>query len=191
MWEKELEEKILFFKQYHIDKKIKYEILNLIYSYFPYSNITVKSRIKEFDSAFYKYKQKKYQTIYEIKDLIGIMIICNNKEEIYKVKECIEKNTEVIKIKDYIKEPKMGYRSVHIYIKKNNNIIYEVQIKTKAMQIAQTILHDKVYKNFNIPKIIKKIISSAIFDIIIIYENVIRYINVILKKRNSIQIFFS
>lgn len=191
MWKKELEEKILFFKKYCIDQKIKYEILDLIHSYLPDSNIIIRSRIKDFNSASYKYKQKNYQTIHQMKDLIGIMIICNNKKEIYKVKECIEEHKKVIKIKDYIKNPKKGYRSIHLYVQKREDLIYEIQIKTKPMQITQQLVHDKLYKNFNIPEWIKKIISPIIFNILLSYENLKNCTNYIFTKTKKIEMFFS
>ena len=172
MWELELKTRIDFLKEYNIDKRIKYDIIQLINYYFPLYNIEIKSRVKEFSSAFYKYKQKKYTNINQIKDLIGIMIICDNKKEIYDVKECIEKYKKVEKLKDYIKKPLNGYKSIHAYIRHNENLVYEIQIKTNAMQIAQKIVHDKIYKNKKIPDILKKIIMPVMFKVIIIYESI-------------------
>ncbi len=190
MWKRDLEERILFLKQNYIEQKIKYEILEILHSYFPYNNIKVKSRIKEFNSAFYKFEHKNYKTIDEIKDLIGIMIICENKKEIYKVKKCIEENKKIIKVKDYIKRPKMGYQSIHIYVEETENIIYEIQIKTKGMQIAQKVVHDYVYKNANSPQKIREVISPLIFNVILMYEDLKDYKNRKSKKGKQVGGFF-
>ncbi len=167
---KRLKDKIDFLKEHHIDKKIEYEIKWILNSYY-FENIEIMSRIKDFNSAFFKFKQKKYSQIEELKDLIGVMIICKNKNEIYEIAKIIEDNLAVIQKKDYIKQPKMGYQSIHLKIQNNNEIFYEIQIKTRAMKMAQEVTHDKIYKNQKIPKILRKLLTPIVFNSVLWYDN--------------------
>lgn len=167
--------KINFINENKIDKKIIYNINKLLEFYEPNNNIKIKSRIKDIDSAYLKYKEKEYKTVEQIRDLIGIKLVCKNKGQIYRVLKYIEKELEVLKIKDYIKEPKMGYKSLHVDIISEFGITYEIQIKTKGMEIAQNIVHDRIYKNIKLPENLKILVTKFIFNILLIYENVIEF----------------
>lgn len=183
--EDELEKKINFLKNNNIGKKIEKEICNLVYDLKIY-DAEINSRIKEFNSAIDKYKRKGYSNVEEIKDLIGIMIICKDKKQIYNITEEIKNKMKVIRIKDYIKKPKMGYKSIHILVETKNEEIYEIQIKTKEMQIAQIVVHKYIYKNEKLSNFLKIILSPIIFKAVMMFEKSVKIIKNIkkLKKKN-------
>lgn len=183
--EDELEKKINFLKNNDIGKKIEKEICNLVYDLKIY-DAEINSRIKEFNSAIDKYKRKGYSNVEEIKDLIGIMIICKDKKQIYNITEEIKNKMKVIRIKDYIKKSKMGYKSIHILVETKNEEIYEIQIKTKEMQIAQIVVHKYIYKNEKLSNFLKIILSPIIFKAVMMFEKSVKIIKNIkkLKKKN-------
>lgn len=88
--------------------------------------------------------------------IAGAGVICNHKDDIYKIKKCISQIDEIkiLKEKDYIKHPKKsGYSAYHMIvevpIKINNQFIYikvEIQIRTKLMDFWASIEHTVKYK---------------------------------------------
>ena len=113
------------------------------------------------------------EIVNNVNDIAGIRIICPLKSDIFKVREIIEKVTDmqIIKEKDYITNPKKsGYSSYHIIVK--TPIIYngeklfvkvEIQIRTMAMDFWATFEHKTKYKtNKNIPaNVSKKLVRYA------------------------------
>lgn len=89
-------------------------------------------------------------------DIAGVRVICNYIEDIYAVAEFLTKQDDVtlIKIKDYIKEPKPnGYRSLHlvietpVYLSDRKELVHvEVQIRTIAMDFWASLEHQLKYK---------------------------------------------
>lgn len=89
-------------------------------------------------------------------DIAGVRVICNYIEDIYAVAEFLTKQDDVtlIKIKDYIKEPKPnGYRSLHlvietpVYLSDKKELVHvEVQIRTIAMDFWASLEHQLKYK---------------------------------------------
>lgn len=165
-----LKDKIEFLNKYHINQKIENEIEWILNEYH-FENIEITSRIKSFDSALFKFNEKSYEQIEELKDLIGVMIVCKNKKQIYEVTKVIEEKLLVIQKKDYIEQPKMGYQSIHLKIQRDSEIFYEIQIKTEAMKKAQKVTHNKIYKNHKMPKILRDILTPIIFNSVLWYEN--------------------
>ena len=133
---------------------------------------SVKSRLKEFDSAIEKCYRKNYEhtpenypaefnikTIREhMKDVAGIRIITVYRSDIYLIYEAIKATDLVIThVDDYIKTPKdSGYRSLHLLvmvpIPTNDGtklIPVEIQIRNKFMDVWATLDHDLRYKNPN------------------------------------------
>ena len=102
--------------------------LKEIYNYDVISNI--ESRIKTPDSIVKKMKKKNYDLNYEeliknINDVAGIRIVCPFKTDIFKIKEVIEKNSnlEILEVKDYVNTPKKsGYSGLHIIAQTPVNI---------------------------------------------------------------------
>ena len=172
----ELLNRLSFLNENHIDEKIVLQLKGILEKN-KFNNVEISSRVKDINSAALKYKEKKYSNINEIQDLIGIMIICKNKKQVYKISECFKEKLNVIKISDYIKRPKMGYKSLHLNITYAPDIIYEIQLKTKPMMVAQEIIHDKIYKNKTMPMILKKILSVVVFNSVKAYEEIVNWIS--------------
>ena len=62
-----------------------------------------------------------------------------------------------------IKNPKNGYKSIHLNYLVEKDIPLEIQIKTKQMKAAQDIVHDKIYKNFNLSEELRSVLSNLVF----------------------------
>lgn len=121
----------------------------------------VKSRIKTEESMKEKLQRKGMEVnlrnaLSKIYDAAGIRIICTFVDDVYDVAEMIKKydDIDVIKEKDYIKNPKEnGYRSYHLVISVSLNIageihkVYlEIQIRTIAMDFWSSLEHQMKYK---------------------------------------------
>lgn len=122
----------------------------------------ITSRMKTPESIINKMKKKKldinYQNLIEnINDISGIRLICSFKDDIEQVKNVIKRmqTLEVLKEKDYIKNPKKsGYSAYHIIVelpmKYEGQDIYvkaEIQICTMAMNFWSTAEHKIKYKS--------------------------------------------
>ena len=83
---KELLEKISFLNENHINENIVLKLKKILEEN-KFYNIKISSRIKDVKSAILKYNEKNYSNIYEIHYLIGIMIVCRNKKQVYKIIE--------------------------------------------------------------------------------------------------------
>ncbi len=102
-----------------------------------------------------------------INDIAGIRIICSFKSDIYSIAEAISKqnDVEVLKIKDYVTNPKEnGYSSYHMIVSVPIYLVnavvdtkVEIQIRTIAMDYWASLEH-KIYYKFegNAPKEIRK-----------------------------------
>ena len=92
----------------------------------------------------------------QLKDIVGIRIICPYSEDIYYLAELIRKmpNTTIIVEKDYVTNPKpSGYRSYHIIMEisiyhsgSTETLPVEIQIRTEAMNFWATLEHQAKYK---------------------------------------------
>lgn len=149
--------------------KTKIEILNeqyeLFYEYKPIEYIT--TRIKSPESIKNKLKKKGYDLTYSnmfenINDIAGMRIVCNFKDDVYKIVEEIEnfEDIKILKKKDFMKKPKVsGYMSYHIVVeipvnfaKETIFIKSEIQIRTIGMDFWANLEHKLKYKNKNISK---------------------------------------
>lgn len=121
----------------------------------------IKSRIKSEESMKEKLVRKGLEVNLEnalskIYDAAGIRIICTFVDDVYDVAEMIKQyeDVEVIKEKDYIKNPKPnGYRSYHLVVSVPINIAgiikkvnLEIQIRTIAMDFWASLEHQMKYK---------------------------------------------
>lgn len=121
----------------------------------------INTRIKKPDSIINKMKKKGYKLTYKemiekINDIAGVRIICQLKDDIFKIRELIEKIPGVVidKEKDYVTYPKeSGYSSYHMIVKVpvvlSNQLIYvkvEIQIRTLAMDFWASLEHKMKYK---------------------------------------------
>lgn len=133
--------------------------LNEQYKYDVITNVT--GRIKTPHSISGKMKKKKidisYQSMIEnINDIAGIRIVCNYKDDIYKIRNIIRKQNDIkiLKEKDYIKKAKKsGYSAYHMILKvpvpigeKELNIKVEIQIRTMLMDFWSSTEHKIKYK---------------------------------------------
>ncbi|MDF2699987.1 MAG: pyrophosphokinae [Haloplasmataceae bacterium] len=106
-------------------------------------------------------------------DIAGVRITCQFVEDIYSVVALLKnrKDIEVIYERDYVSYPKLsGYRSYHIHAtydlettEGTKKVLFEVQIRTMAMNVWATVEHSLNYKyEDEIPQEIKeKLIQAA------------------------------
>lgn len=114
-----------------------------------------KNRIKDEKSLLEKLKKKGFpvtmSSVYtNIHDLVGFRIICTYISGINRVAEKIilNENIDLIESKDYIKHPKSnGYRSLHLIVKfKDSDVMFEIQLRTIAMDSWASLEHHMKYK---------------------------------------------
>lgn len=121
----------------------------------------IKSRIKQPASIADKLRRKGHSISVEsvmenLSDVAGIRVICAFIDDIYKVADMLtaQDDIELIKRKDYIKNPKMnGYRSLHLIVEvpvffsdHKEQMRVEVQIRTIAMDFWASLEHQLKYK---------------------------------------------
>ena len=121
----------------------------------------INTRIKQPDSIVNKMKKKGYELTYKemienINDIAGVRIICQLKDDIFKIRNLIEElpGIQIEKEKDYVNHPKeSGYSSYHMIIKipvtLSKQTIYvkvEIQIRTMAMDFWASLEHKMKYK---------------------------------------------
>ena len=129
----------------------------------PINNI--QSRLKSQVSIMQKLEKKglliSRENIEEnIYDIAGVRVICSYEDDIYRMAEALTKQAdiELVRVKDYIKEPKPnGYRSLHlivkvpVYFEESVKKVYaEIQIRTVAMDFWASLEHQMKYKKKNI-----------------------------------------
>jgi putative GTP pyrophosphokinase len=143
--------------------KIKFKSIRRQYrSKNEYSPIEfVTGRVKQVSSILEKAKKLGIpfnRIAEEMEDIVGIRIMCQFVEDIYKMVHIIHrrhgKDLKIVYEKDYVKNYKeSGYRSYHIIIKYpvqtsdgEIEVLAEIQIRTLAMNFWATIEHSLNYK---------------------------------------------
>ena len=121
----------------------------------------VNSRIKKPERIINKMKKKGNELTYKemiqnINDIAGVRIVCQLKDDIFKIRNLVEKipGINIEKEKDYVNHPKeSGYSSYHMIVKVpvtlSKQIIYvkvEIQIRTMAMDFWASLEHKMKYK---------------------------------------------
>ena len=157
--------------------EIKLKQLALAYTIenkLPSEAITIKARTKTLKSFLKKLERKGWPQYYYpteiVSDLIGARVICWFLDDCDGIRQCIEQS-DLIKIianstEDYIGNPKeSGYRSLHVLVKVPydsvtrvgekvtltvNDIVCEIQIRTKLQDAWGDITHEFHYKAKNI-----------------------------------------
>ena len=124
----------------------------------------IKSRIKSPQSILKKMKRQGLDVTVEnvekyINDIAGVRVICSFIDDIYEIAHMLgcQDDITVIKVKDYIKNPKPnGYRSYHMIVEipvffsdSKTPMKVEIQIRTIAMDFWASQEHDLKYKNEN------------------------------------------
>lgn len=134
---------------------------------------SILSRIKEFDSFYEKIDRKNLSNPFaEIKDIVGIRVICLFKSDIEKIGGIIKEFLDVVeednKIDDFEQVSSFGYMSFHYIAKLKDEytgprydsiktINFEIQVRTISMDAWANISHYLDYKSEeDIPKELKK-----------------------------------
>lgn len=140
--------------------------LNILKGEFQFSNdrnpiSSISSRVKSKESILYKMQKKGYPMsvsilVQNIQDIAGVRVACPFIEDVYAVARMLvkQKDIEVIKVKDYIRNPKInGYRSLHMIVtvevcfaETTKKIPVEIQIRTIAMDFWASTEHQLRYK---------------------------------------------
>ena len=152
----------------------KLETLNnefkIKHQYNPIEHMT--SRIKSPESIAKKLQHNDREITVEnivryINDVAGIRVICSFTSDIYRIAKLISEQSDVtvLKIKDYIKNPKSnGYKSYHMIVAvpiflsdTMVNTKVEIQIRTIAMDFWASLEHKMYYKfEGNAPESIRR-----------------------------------
>ena len=177
----------------------KLEILNnefkLTHQYNPIEHIT--SRVKSPESIAKKIRRNGHELtvrniVRYINDVAGIRIICSFTSDIYRIADAItnQSDIKVLKIKDYIKNPKPnGYMSYHMIISipifLSETVVdtkVEIQIRTIAMDFWASLEH-KIYYKFegNAPENIRKDLKECA-DLVAYLDQKMLLINEDIKK---------
>ncbi|WP_087973962.1 GTP pyrophosphokinase [Oceanobacillus rekensis] len=137
------------------------EEFQYIHEYNPIEHL--KSRIKSPESILKKMARKNLDISIDsirqnIKDIVGIRVVCSFISDIYKISDMIQKQKDikVIEVKDYIANPKPnGYKSLHLILSipvflsdREDEVFVEIQIRTIAMDFWASLEH-KIYYKYN------------------------------------------
>ncbi|MBQ6165521.1 MAG: GTP pyrophosphokinase family protein [Clostridia bacterium] len=134
----------------------------------------INARIKSEESAREKCRRKGWpetprSVLYEMKDAVGIRLVCSFLEDIFETVKAIRgfSGVEVIEEKDYIKKVKPnGYRSYHMILDIETpfedvlgnvpgHYFAEIQLRTIAMDSWAALEHQLSYKkNISNPELI-------------------------------------
>ncbi len=121
----------------------------------------IKTRIKKPESIYRKLQKLGCEFTAEnirtkLNDVAGIRVVCAFIDDIYTVADLLanQDDIKVIKVKDYIKNPKPnGYRSYHMIVeipvffsKGKTPVRAEIQIRTNGMDFWATLEHQLRYK---------------------------------------------
>ena len=156
--------KALFFYEAGLQQIMaKLEILNREFQYGndrnPIEN--VKGRVKSEQSIVEKMKKKGLPMtisamMNNIYDIAGVRVICPFISDVYQVARMLlsQKDINLVKMKDYIKEPKPnGYRSLHLIVlvdvffsEQMQKIPVEIQLRSIAMNCWASTEHQLRYK---------------------------------------------
>lgn len=122
---------------------------------------TISSRIKDPMSIAEKLSRKGLDVtidnmVNRLYDIAGIRVTCPFVSDVYHVMQMLlnQEDVKLIKMKDYIKDPKAnGYRSLHVIVKvgvyfsdQKREIPVEIQIRTIAMDFWASLEHQLHYK---------------------------------------------
>lgn len=156
-------EMMIWYRCAIMEVETKLNVLNqefsLQYDRNPFESI--KTRLKSPSSIVNKLRKRGLEvsvdSIWEnLHDVAGIRVVCSFQEDIYKLARmlCSQDDVSLLRIKDYIKNPKPnGYRSLHLILaipiflsEKKKYVKVEVQFRTIAMDFWASLEHKMKYK---------------------------------------------
>lgn len=148
-------------------------MLNMKSEFEQFTPYIVRTRIKSPFSMARKYYEIGCKRVMDMKDLYGFMIIVEEDDDVDKVAEYIKEKyrLEIRREKDYRKiNPQNGYKSYHFNIgiqaeDISDEILVEIQIKTRSMLIAQETTHDGIYKRKDVCFKERKKLVAAMFPL--------------------------
>lgn len=143
--------------------RTKFEVLNTEYNVRFRRNpiVSINTRLKQTASIVGKLERLGVEFSPEaveqyLNDVAGVRVICSYLDDVYTIAQALTRQDDVrlLRIKDYIKEPKEnGYRSLHLIVsvpvffaEMPRNVKVEVQIRTVAMDYWAELEHQLRYK---------------------------------------------
>ena len=108
------DQKILSIIDYINQNNICNKYLDKLKNIIGNNNVEILSRVKEKQSALDKMKVRNFVSANQISDFIGYMIITDTVEDVYKIKNKVKNDLGNCLEEDYIKNPKNGYKSIHL-----------------------------------------------------------------------------
>lgn len=160
----------------------------------------ISTRIKKPETILEKLKRKNLSLTYgnmfqEINDIAGIRLVCNFKNDVYKLVKIIEEFQDIrlLNQKDFMKKPKKsGYISYHMILEVpvnfSSGIMYvkvEMQLRTIGMDFWASLEHKLKYKNPNISKVESNNLIKYAKVINSIDENMLTISNRIEKEKQE------
>lgn len=113
----------------------------------------VTYRIKRIESIISKLNRFPNMELGKMVDIAGCRCIVDSIQDIYLIKDLLEKRLEIIKVKDYIKDKPAdddGYAALHLYVKCkiDDKKLVEIQLRTKDQHNWATFVEiiDVVYE---------------------------------------------
>lgn len=143
--------------------RTKFEVLNTEYNVRYRRNpiVSINTRLKQTSSIVGKLERLGLDFSPEsveqnLNDVAGVRVICSYLDDVYTIAQALTRQDDVrlLRIKDYIKEPKPnGYRSLHLIVsipvffaEMPRDVKVEVQIRTVAMDYWAELEHQLRYK---------------------------------------------
>jgi len=165
-------------------------------------NHFVTSRLKKIDSLAFNIEQGEIQpsSILQIKDIIGIRVICLSESKVKEIVSEIQKILSIVEIRDTktkLGEDQFGYTSIHLIGKLTSkdstnirndvsedytDILYEIQVRTFAQNIFADLSHKYSYKS---GKYIPPEIKRSLFRIAALSEVIDSEINKFENEREK------
>ena len=126
----------------------------------------ISSRVKTAESIYTKLIRKGLEPDFdtaraELKDLIGIRVVCPFEDEVYEVADRLKAqgDVQIIREKDYIKNPKKnGYKSLHMIVEVP---IYSSKGPLKAMDYWYVLEYQIFYKKTENEEVAKELKTYA------------------------------
>ena len=126
-----------------------YDKIDLYSNYISEKSITTY-RIKRFESIVNKLDRHKKMQLDRMWDIAGCRCILTSNKMVYKLREKLYENLNIVKEYDYIKNPQeSGYKSLHLFAKTNQNRVVEIQLRNQRSHNWATLVEitDLLYED--------------------------------------------